>query len=170
MEDKMRNIKDIYLCDNAETMVNVDTKSPEDWNIEALAYDDARTRKFLRKDGKDVAEDMMEAGFEYGDDYEINFYPQYYPEIDEAKLIVSFVDWTDAGAKEKFNELCDNVKVTKDGKGEEKTEIILTDDEKAELKGMLKELFGKDERIYEIYNEAKEDMKKEKKTQDISKD
>lgn len=167
----MRNIKDIYLCDNTETMVNVDTKNPEDWNIEAYAYDDGRTRKFLRKDGKDVAEDMAEAGFEYGDDYEINFYPEYYPETDDTKIIVSFYGgFTEGSAEKKFYELCDNVMVTKDGKGNKQTEIILTDDEKAELKGMLKELFGKDERIYEIYNEAKEDMKKEKKTQDISKD
>ena len=166
----MRNIKDIYLCDNAETMVNVETKNPEDWNIEALAYDDRNIRKFLRKDGKDIAEDMEEAGFEYGDDYEINFYPEYYPETDDAKLIVSFVDWTDAGAEEKFNELCDNVMVTKNGKGDEYTEIILTDNEKAELKGMLLELFGKDEEIYKAYEEEKEEMKKEAKTKEISKD
>lgn len=163
----MRNIKDIYLCDNAETMVNVDTKNPEDWNIEALAYDDGRSRQFLRKDGKDVADDMREAGFEYGDDYEINFYPEYHPETDDAKIIVVFDDFTNAGAKDKLNELCDNIK---DGKEKETYEIILTDDEKAELKEMLKELFEKDKSIYEIYGEAKEDMKKEKKTKDISKD
>lgn len=166
----MRNIKDIYLCDNAETMVNVDTKNPEDWNIEALAYDDGNARQFLRKDGKDIADDMREAGFEYGDDYEINFYPRYYPETDEAKIIISFKDFTDGSIEGKFYELCDNVMVTKDGKGNKQTEIILTDDEKAELKKMLKELFGKDEEIYKIYDEAKEDMKKEAKTQDISKD
>lgn len=166
----MRNIKDIYLCDNDETMVNVDTKNPEDWNIEALAYDDARTRKFFRKDGKDIADDMAEAGYEYGDDYEINFYPRYYPEIDEAKIIVSFKDFTDGSIEGKFYELCDNLNVIKYDTGYEDTEIILTDDEKAELKGMLKELFGKDENIYRIYNEAKEDMKKEAKIQDISKD
>ena len=110
---------------------------------------------------------MREAGFEYGDDYEINFYPEYHPETDDAKIIVVFDDFTNAGAKDKLNELCDNIK---DGKEKETYEIILTDDEKAELKEMLKELFGKDERIYEIYEEAKEDMKKEKKTKDISKD
>lgn len=165
----MRNIKDIYLCDNDETMVNVDTKNPEDWNIEALAYDNENARQFLRKDGKDVADDMREAGFEYGDDYEINFYPEYYPETDDVKIIVSFYGdrYDDRSAQDKFNELCDNLKVAKDG---EAYEIILTDNEKAELKEMLKELFEKDERIYEIYGEAKEDMKKEKKTQDISKD
>lgn len=165
----MRNIKDIYLCDNDETMVNVDTKNPEDWNIEALAYDDEHSRKFLRKDGKDVADDMREAGFEYGDDYEINFYPEYYPETDDAKIIVVFDDFIEGNAQAKFNELCDNIKETEYGEGWE-YEIILTDDEKAELKEMLKELFEKDERIYEIYGEAKEDIKKEKKTQDISKD
>lgn len=168
----MRNIKDIYLCDNAETMVNVDTKNPEDWNIQALAYDDERSRKFLRKDGKDIAEDMVEAGYEYGDDYEISFYPAYYPETDDTKIIISFKGFKSAGAgaEEKLNELCDNVKVTKDGEGREQTEIILTDEEKTELKGMLLELFGKDEEIYKIYDEAKEEMKKEAKAQDISKD
>ena len=151
-------------------MVNVDTKNPEDWNIEALAYDDENARQFLRKDGKDIAEDMREAGFEYGDDYEINFYPQYYPETDDAKIIVSFKDFTDGSIEGKFYELCDNLNVIRYGIGYEDTEIILTDDEKAELKGMLKELFEKDKSIYEIYEEAKEDMKKEKKTQGISKD
>lgn len=165
MEDRERNIKDIYLCDNEEIMVNVETKNPEDWNIEALAYDDERSRKFLRKDGKDIADDMAEAGFEYGDDYEISFYPEYFPETDDAKIIVSF--YGDRSAKDKFYELCDNLK---DGKEKETYEIILTDDEKAELKGMLLDFFEQDKEVYEIYNEAKEDMRKEAKTKDISKD
>ena len=52
----------------------------------------------------------------------------------------------------------------------EKTEIILTDDEKAKVEGMLKDFFEWNEDAYKMYNEAKEDMKKEKQTKDISKD
>ena len=56
---------------------------------------------------------MNEAGFEYVEDYDISFYPKYYPETDDAEIIVVFKDFTDGSAEKKFNELCDNLKVTK---------------------------------------------------------